>query len=111
MEVDKRGYGRHEQSTQEQHENEVCRAPAKTIFLEKAAVPHEKIHMEDELKRELSKEEKVGQQAPHLAIAKDEVKVVVEGERRYEVQRACGRGDERCREVGSRNDRNVEIPL
>ena len=33
--------------------------------------------MEDKLERELSKEEKVGQQAPHLAIVENEVEIVV----------------------------------
>jgi hypothetical protein len=102
---------RHEQGAEEQHKHKVRRAPAEAILLEEAAVPHEKVHVKDELERELSKEEKVGQQAPHLAVAENEVKVVVEGERRHEVQRAGGRRDERRREVRPRDDGDVKIPL
>ena len=59
---------RHEQSTQKQHENKVGSPPPKAILFEKPAISHEKIHMKDELEREFSKKEKVGQQSPDLTI-------------------------------------------
>lgn len=104
------GHEGHHGDAEGQHEDEVGGAAAEVTFLQEAAVPNKKVHVEEEIDREVPEEEVGGEEPPHLPLGEDQVEVVVQHEGRDYIEGAACRGEKGQSEVKAGDDGDFHVP-